>query len=118
LGTSIPFPCPSGTYSNGTGLEKPEDCIACRPGYYCDSVGLIEPKGQCDEGYYCPEGQNVSNPVPCPVGQHCPKGSAEPQDCPAGRVAESSASADCAVCPEGYYCLPELVIPGWFAFIL
>lgn len=118
LGTSIPFPCPSGTYSNGTGLKKPEDCIDCRPGYYCDSVGLIEPKGQCDESYYCPKGQNVSNPIPCPIGQHCPIGSAEPQHCPAGRLAESPASADCAVCPEGYYCLPQLVIPGLFAFIL
>jgi len=79
-------------------------------------VGLIEPKDQCDEGYYCPKGQNVSNPFPCPVGQHCPKGSAEPKNCPAGTLAESPASVECATCPEGFYCLPGLVLPGLFAF--
>lgn len=112
LRTFHPFPCPSGTYSNGTGLEKAEDCIDCRPGYFCDDEGLIEPKEQCDEGYFCTKRQNVSNPFPCPAGKHCPKGSAEPKDCPAGTFAESPMSAGCTMCPEGYYCVPELVIPG------
>lgn len=111
-GTHHPFPCPSGTYSNGSGLEKADECTDCRSGYFCDDEGLIEPKAQCDEGYYCPKGQNVSNPYPCPAGKHCPEGSPEPQDCPAGTFAESPRSSECATCPEGYYCLPELVIPG------
>lgn len=118
LGTFHPYPCPSGTYSNGTGLEKPEDCTDCRPGYYCDDVGLIEPKDQCDQGYFCPKRQNVSNPFPCPAGKHCPRGSAEPKDCPAGTFAENPTSADCTTCPEGYYCVPELVIPGLLHLLL
>lgn len=112
VGTFHPSPCPSGTYSNGTKLTKAEDCTDCRPGYYCDDRGLTAPKDECDEGYYCPKGQNVSNPFRCPAGKHCPRGSAEPQDCPAGTFAESAQSSVCSECPEGFYCVPELVIPG------
>ena len=112
LRTLHPSPCPPGTYSNGTKLEKAGDCTDCRPGYYCDVGGLVSPKAQCDAGYYCPKGQNVSNPFPCPAGKHCPRGSPEPQHCAAGTFAESAQSSVCTECPEGFYCVPELVIPG------
>lgn len=112
MGTFHPSPCPSGSYSNGTKLQKAEDCTDCRPGHYCDDRGLVSPKGQCDQGFFCPKGQNVSNPFPCPAGKHCPKGSAEPQDCAAGTLAETEGSSVCLECPEGFYCVPELVVPG------
>ena len=38
-GSSAPLPCPSGSYTNTTGLS---DCIACPAGYYCLSVNKTE----------------------------------------------------------------------------
>lgn len=111
-GTFHPYLCPSGRYSNGTGLKSATECTKCRAGWFCDDKGMTSPKGKCDPGYFCPEGQNVSNAFPCPVGKHCPEGSPEPSDCPEGTFAERPIQSQCDECPAGFYCVPELVTPG------
>lgn len=30
--SSSPLPCPPGTFSNSTGLGRPEECVSCPPG--------------------------------------------------------------------------------------
>ena len=46
-GTSLPAPCPLGTWSNSTRLSSPEQCQPCPGGYYCNDTGLTEPSGSC-----------------------------------------------------------------------
>jgi len=35
-GSTLPVPCPRGTYSSGTNLDDPTDCTPCDPGFFCD----------------------------------------------------------------------------------
>lgn len=44
------FPCPAGTFSNKTGLEKYADCTPCLPKTFCGSTGLTKPSGPCGAG--------------------------------------------------------------------
>jgi len=34
------FPCPTGTFNNGTGLQADTECTACTGGFYCDAPGV------------------------------------------------------------------------------
>ncbi|PIO29109.1 hypothetical protein AB205_0165670, partial [Aquarana catesbeiana] len=38
-GTSLPIPCPYGTFLDRLNLSDESQCTPCSPGYYCDSVG-------------------------------------------------------------------------------
>ena len=77
-------------------------------------TGLTAPVGECDPGFFCPQGQSVPNPTdyPCPIGLHCPQGSPLPVPCEPGTFTNLTQEAECLVCPEGYYCVPEEVIEG------
>lgn len=33
------YPCPTGTYNNGTGLQMESQCIQCNGGTYCETTG-------------------------------------------------------------------------------
>ncbi|XP_071505045.1 uncharacterized protein [Diadema antillarum] len=112
LATFDPTPCPNGTFFNDTGISTEEECFHCTPGFYCNGLGLVEPTAECDPGYYCPQGSSHAKAVICPIGKQCPLGSAEPQDCIAGSYTDSEGQSECQVCPEGYYCVPELVVEG------
>lgn len=87
-GTSLPSPCPLGTFSNRyriTGsnghtiplwvneqinrfffclyslyVTKKSGCTVCPAGQFCGSVGLSRPSGPCREGFYCPAGASSS----------------------------------------------------------
>ena len=39
IATVDPTPCPNGTFSNGTGLERESQCFQCTPGFYCNGLG-------------------------------------------------------------------------------
>lgn len=45
-------PCPSGSYSRETGLERQDQCLECRLGYYCPQ-GDGNGDTLCPPGYYC-----------------------------------------------------------------
>ena len=97
-GSAEPTACPSGTYSNTTGLRNVTDCTSCNPGeccppyitskpicsyllticydagYYCQATALLEPSGLCSEGFYCGSGSVSASQNVCPVGRYCPIG--------------------------------------------
>lgn len=52
-GTSIPKPCPEGTYSSRSALSDVSECTPCGGGQYCTGFGLVEPSGSCQKGFYC-----------------------------------------------------------------
>lgn len=45
-GTDVPRGCPSGTYSNTTGLMNQTQCTPCDHGHYCSGSGLQKPSGK------------------------------------------------------------------------
>jgi hypothetical protein len=56
------FPCPAGTFSNATALATAAECTSCPPGWYCASLGLTAPEGQCGEGWFCVGGADTPTP--------------------------------------------------------
>ena len=48
-------PCPAGSWSNSTNLQKWSDCTECPKGFYC-LEGSSQPSGICPTGHYCPPG--------------------------------------------------------------
>lgn len=112
IGSVYPTSCLNGTFSNATGLQSQVQCTDCTEGYYCNGVGLVTPSGLCKRGYYCPTGSEVETQIICPIGRHCPEGSAKPKACSPGSYTDYQGAFVCTQCPEGYYCIPELVIVG------
>nr|XP_038023610.1 multiple epidermal growth factor-like domains protein 10 isoform X2 [Anas platyrhynchos] len=102
-GSAAPSPCPSGEYSNATGM-------------FCGDWGLSSPSGPCWPGFFCTAGASVPNPNgatntstggPCPPGHFCPAGTAIPQQCPVGTYSDRLSigqESSCTACPSGYYC--------------
>ncbi|KAK3531185.1 hypothetical protein QTP70_015143 [Hemibagrus guttatus] len=104
-GSAYPQPCPSGTFSNSTGLKHVQQCVKCPPGYYCLGLGSTSPTGLCSAGYYCSGGS--ASPVQHQVeeGHYSVEGAVKPEPCFLGTFQPVNLrSGD--VCPAGYYC-PE-----------
>ena len=107
--TGYELPCPSGTFSDRTGLATKVECSACTPGMYCLEEGLTEPTGLCAPGYFCQLGSASPTPLDgaCPPGYYCPEGVSSPVGCPAGTYLPSlgnDAEADCLPCLAGFEC--------------
>ena len=89
---STQFPCPSGTYSNATGLHSKGQCLNCPEEMYCGDEGLTEPTGRCSSGYYCVSRANTSQPTDgvtgdiCPKGRYCPQGISIGIPCPCQQI--------------------------------
>ena len=105
--------CPSGTYSNVTGLKKASECSLCPPGMYCSGEALTLPSGLCFSGYVCSQGSPVPNPVVapygnlCPSGHFCRQGTHTPVACPSGTFLSSTGGQslnDCTPCTPGRFC--------------
>ncbi|XP_075046430.1 uncharacterized protein LOC142107145 [Mixophyes fleayi] len=106
-------PCPSGTFSNITGLMNIDGCVPCREGWYCARPGLSSPSGKCASGYYCMLNAQLPNPsggpngAPCLAGYFCPLGSSYPFPCPTGTFQPypgMSSAESCLACPAGKFC--------------
>lgn len=102
-------PCPSGTFSNTTGLVNATQCTPCTPGSWCGSPGLTAPTGLCGPGYFCSGG--ASSPQPNDGGLTGDK-------CAAGFVCGSGAVAAVPQlrvtglqCPIGSFCVAGAVAP-------
>jgi len=92
-----PQPCPVYTFRNETGGEKPEDCMNCPPGYYCNTTGLAD-----------------YDSYSCPLGYYCVGGGQPPVFCPAGTLSANrgaNSSDTCTDCTAGFYC-PDPTITG------
>ena len=105
-GTSFPFECEPGTYSDIEGLGDISDCFLCTAGHYCEGFGLTEPTGVCDAGYYCLSGQSIPTPnnLICTPGHFCSMGTPDQVRCPSGAYQDEYGRNDCKECLSGYYC--------------
>ncbi|EDO40915.1 predicted protein, partial [Nematostella vectensis] len=99
-----PLRCPLGTFANETGYRNETDCRDCTQGWFCDDLGLEEPKGQCMQGYYCDGRATHSQQHPCPKGHICPTGSPAPVPCGPGYHQNETRQWTCKKCPPGFYC--------------
>ena len=111
-GTSIPEPCPLGTFSNQSRLTSVSECTPCLAGMFCASINLTTPSGVCSPGYVCSGGASRPDPIgddvtgyPCLPGHYCPTGSSLPLPCLSGQYNPLHAQEECFLCPPGFYCL-------------
>ncbi len=105
--TTLPTPCPAGTYRDALGGTLVGDCWACPAGHYCP-IGSAEAI-QCPAGRYrtTTGAQQPSDCALCPAGQFCPQGTVSPTGCPAGffrDTAGATSTDDCVICPAGRFC--------------
>lgn len=100
--------CTAGTFTPSYNASLVTDCIACLPGFYCQSDSnkaiVISP---CKEGYYCKSGASSENGTGiCPAGYYCPTRTSNPRPCPPGKVcSKDGLSSPDKVCDAGSYCL-------------
>jgi hypothetical protein len=105
--TTIPFPCPAGTYNNLTGQNDAADCLVCPVGQYCPIISTLP--ADCAAGSYrITEGaQQQENCTVCPSGNYCPVRSVTPTNCSAGTYNPTTgggAVSDCLACLAGNFC--------------
>ncbi|XP_071807027.1 uncharacterized protein, partial [Asterias amurensis] len=110
---STQYGCPEGTFGNQTLLEREDQCYDCPAGKYCDEVGLSNYKGDCAAGSWCKGKSATATPTDgvtgedCPPGQYCPSGVPLPEDCPVGKMSDSTGLkmvSECQPCQGGYFC--------------
>ncbi|KAF3847745.1 hypothetical protein F7725_020773 [Dissostichus mawsoni] len=121
--SSSPLPCPSGTFSNSTGLSRPEECVSCPPGFYCLGSNNTSPSGPCFPGFYCTGGsaspvqseaeegyytlERAARQQPCPLGTYQPRRGAQScVECQGGRLCNQTALSRPPMCPQGHFCPP------------
>ena len=123
--TTVPVPCPVGTYFNGTNANSVDQCLLCTRGSICPTQATINP-------ILCPPNQysltNFSSCKNCTAFSTSPQGS-DMCTCNAGYTNASHPVMDifsdiqdftCQICPTGFYkattgqipCLP--CPPGTF----
>ncbi|KAK5868621.1 hypothetical protein PBY51_009620 [Eleginops maclovinus] len=119
--SSSPLPCPPGTFSNNTGLSRPEECVSCPPGFYCLGSNNTSPSGQCFPGFYCTGGsaspvqseaeegyytlERAARQQPCPLGTYQPRRGAQScVECQGGRLCNQAALSHPPLCPTGHFC--------------
>ncbi|KAI4904543.1 hypothetical protein NFI96_029611 [Prochilodus magdalenae] len=120
-GSAHPEPCPSGTFSNSTGLRQVKQCVKCPAGYYCLGSNSTSPTGLCSAGYYCTgssaspiqhqaeEGhyslEGAVKAEPCPLGTSQPRrGQSSCIECQPGRLCNKTGLSQQPLCPPGHYC--------------
>ncbi|XP_067220463.1 multiple epidermal growth factor-like domains protein 11 [Chanodichthys erythropterus] len=87
LGSPLALPCPTGQYQPNPGSDN---CIPCRPGYYCEEAIIGDPR-PCPPHSYCPAATMV--PQPCPNGTYTPP-----------EVRGLQEERECLPCPPGRFC--------------
>lgn len=85
-GSTIPKPCPEGSYQDKEGQ------ISCKP---------------CPAGYYCLAKASTYNDTICPSGKYCPVNTSVPILCDEGTfnsLIGQGEKASCVLCTAGKYC--------------
>lgn len=129
-GTTAPFACPPGTFNNQTLGTRPQDCLPCPSGQFCEGYANRIPDGLCEPGFYCARAAYTSKPVTftdlthnstdrytCPIysvnqtggiclkGTYCPRGSDQPILCDLGTYCgEDELEYPSGNCTAGYFC--------------
>lgn len=109
-GSSHPYPCPVGTFSNLTHITSALECLLCTAGFYCQIEALTSPSGPCSEGFYCPIGSQSPRPKICNIGHYCPLGSEAPLPCSGATYSDNMQESECRLCPSGWYCDAGLIV--------
>lgn len=116
LNSTLPLPCPRGTFNTNTESQSSAACSACPATYYCDEMGLsnYNTNKRCAAGYICTGGSDSAYPVEttsggsgnykCPKGEFCLIGATSGTNCGAGTFQNSFGQSSCKSCPPGYYC--------------
>ena len=90
--STLPKPCPKGSYGPIDLMSDISQCSSCDEGYYCPQTGLNSSFAKCHAGYYCVNGSITAQPInqaygdECPAGTFCIEGSGKPTDCEAGEI--------------------------------
>lgn len=117
---------PAGKYCGYTGATNANNCGNCDPGEYCPAG--TSTRASCPSNNYCPTGSTkipcpagssyegisaitAATCVPCSVGNYCPSGRPE-TPCPPGTFTNSTGTAQCTNCPEGYACALGSITPN------
>ncbi|KTG09626.1 hypothetical protein cypCar_00002228 [Cyprinus carpio] len=87
LGSPLALPCPTGQNHPNPGLDN---CIPCRPGYYCEEA-------------------IIGDPQPCPPHSYPPAATMVPQPCHNGTYTPPEVGGlleerECLPCPPGKFC--------------
>ncbi|CAG5113760.1 Oidioi.mRNA.OKI2018_I69.chr2.g7850.t1.cds [Oikopleura dioica] len=149
-GSDVEISCPPGAYcvSNSArptycnvgyyhvGGEKTTSsasCVACKAGFACPTIGLIEndvSNFECEAGFYCPRRSTSTRQNICTPGHYCPAGSESEKACdgtmactdyqldapneecfPGYFCPEGSDSPKMNPCPAGYHCSSDNDLP-------
>ncbi len=68
------YPCPLGTFGNGTGFDSSSKCTPCLGGMYCGIMGEDYPTGLCQAGFYCKIYAENATPNQTTLANVCPQG--------------------------------------------
>ena len=114
-GTSVPLPCPGGTFSNATDLATLDECTACPLGHACTTAsveptpctpgGIASIAGMsacelCSTGHYATSSTTCEE---CKAGTYAAReGLSQCFPCP-HPLGSASGSTTCAICKNGYY---------------
>ena len=99
-GSSLPVPCPGGTYSDQSGLWAKDQCFRCLAGSFC-TPGSLWPQ-PCSQGSYAPEGRQEC--IECEPGKYqATAGASQCEVCGAGNYSANILS--CLPCSVGEYCV-------------
>ena len=106
-GSLVPTPCSPGSYQN---LTTQVDCKICQMGHYCPE-SQMEQMYECSLGYYCPEDALVNRKA-CKIGEYqnltkqiiC-------MPCPGGFSCDGLATVNPKLCPKGFACYCQEIIP-------
>lgn len=60
--TPEPVACDAGKYGPNVGARADNECIDCKPGYYCLGEDAADATSLCKEGYYCTGGTVTYTP--------------------------------------------------------
>jgi len=119
------LPGPAGKYCPYPGTNSASNCADCNSGNYCPAGSSS--KAACPSNNYCPDPATktqcpagtyydgisaitAATCITCSVGNYCPSGRPE-TPCPPGTFTNSTGTAQCTNCPEGYSCALGSITP-------
>ncbi|KAM4652057.1 LOW QUALITY PROTEIN: uncharacterized protein O3C94_014393 [Discoglossus pictus] len=114
--STVPIPCPPGTFSSRLKLHSEVSFLTAHPCpaglLYCNTSGLVTPTGQCSEGFYCVSSSTSPYQLSSDeTGGPCPQGTFSapwliriPQPCPLETYNAIERQSVWQPCVRGFFC--------------